>query len=240
MRKNWTEDEIEFLKACIEMGWLHKDIANELGRTSSSINNKAKKLELKSQYYWSISEILVLKTCLKDGWSYREVGIELHKNTPCIKEKASSLNLHSNVTNAMFKLKAKDIETRLEDRKLKILDKYINKRTKIRFKCLICNNIWKVAPDNIFKKFDKGSGCPKCAKHGFKDSKLAVTYCIYFKEFDLYKIGVSNNYKIRLGQFGYKPEIIFIREFIFLLLFFFSVFKIEKRNRDVFRISLFL
>jgi len=30
MRKSWEEDEIEFLTACIEAGWIHKDIALEL------------------------------------------------------------------------------------------------------------------------------------------------------------------------------------------------------------------
>ena len=42
---------------------------------------------------------------------------------------------------------------------IEALDKYIKSHEKIRFKCLICENIWSATPANILS----GYGCPKCA-----------------------------------------------------------------------------
>lgn len=40
------------------------------------------------------------------------------------------------------------------------LEKYINSKTKISFKCNECSYVWKTTPGSIFS----GSGCPNCAK----------------------------------------------------------------------------
>ena len=44
MRKEWTKDEEELLKAFIDNGWLYQDIANELCRSIQSIKHKASRL----------------------------------------------------------------------------------------------------------------------------------------------------------------------------------------------------
>ena len=46
----WKEDEIELLAVFIEAGYTHKEIANELGRTESSIRSKASILGIKNKY----------------------------------------------------------------------------------------------------------------------------------------------------------------------------------------------
>ena len=42
--------------------------------------------------------------------------------------------------------------------KIEVLEKYIDAKTKIKYKCDICNNIWEATPNQILR----GSGCPKC------------------------------------------------------------------------------
>lgn len=44
----------------------------------------------------------------------------------------------------------------------KRLENVINKRTKIEFQCLVCDNIWKTIPELILR----GCGCPVCNKPG--------------------------------------------------------------------------
>lgn len=39
------------------------------------------------------------------------------------------------------------------------IEEYINTRTKIEHKCLVCGCVWKTTPDNILQ----GCGCPNCA-----------------------------------------------------------------------------
>lgn len=39
------------------------------------------------------------------------------------------------------------------------LDKYINMKTKIKFKCLTCKHIWQTTPSHVLR----GQGCPECA-----------------------------------------------------------------------------
>lgn len=43
---------------------------------------------------------------------------------------------------------------------IKIVDRYINSRTKVECKCSICGCVWNVLPSNLLK----GRGCPDCAK----------------------------------------------------------------------------
>ena len=45
----WTEDEINLLNIWLEQGWTHNDIGNELGRTASSVEHKALRLNLHSK-----------------------------------------------------------------------------------------------------------------------------------------------------------------------------------------------
>ena len=53
----------------------------------------------------------------------------------------------------------KEFVSQISTRNLVALDQYINKRTKIRFKCLLDGHIWMALPGEILR----GGGCPKCA-----------------------------------------------------------------------------
>ena len=218
-RKLWSEDEDEFLKACIEAGWYHKEIALELDRTVGSIQGRTGNLNIKSNNFkaYTNKEVDVILEdrnlvrlenyinnstkikfkCLKCSniWKAQPSNIFYGKGCPSC---ANNLIL----TN-------KEFDKKLINRSIKRIDNYIDSHTKINFKCLACNNIWDSIPTNILS----GRGCPNCAIYGFKENKPAVTYCIYFKELDLYKVGITNNFISRMKQFGYKPEIIFVREF---------------------------
>ena len=60
--------------------------------------------------------------------------------------------------------KVKNIETyknevRRIDNTIEVVGEYVNARTPILHKCLICENEWYTIPDSILS----GSGCPKCA-----------------------------------------------------------------------------
>lgn len=44
-----------------------------------------------------------------------------------------------------------------------ILGKYINRNTKVKVRCNICNTIWEALPDTLLSK-NKSTGCPTCCK----------------------------------------------------------------------------
>ena len=73
------------------------------------------------------------------------------------------------------------------------LEKYYDSYTKIKFKCKVCNNIWKANPLNILY----GNGCPKCNKSNGERciEKILEDYNIKFvpqKTFDKL-IGLGGN-----------------------------------------------
>ena len=76
----WEEDDIEFLIACVDAGWAHKDIATELDRNYNSIQNKASRLAL------------VSKNILKK--STEEYKVQLPKN---IKVLESYIGAHNKI-----------------------------------------------------------------------------------------------------------------------------------------------
>ena len=60
----------------------------------------------------------------------------------------------------------------LKGRNIVCLEKYINNKTKILHKCLICGNTWKAIPNNILS----GYGCPHCnSSKGEKAIKIFLT-----------------------------------------------------------------
>ena len=49
-------------------------------------------------------------------------------------------------------------ELKLKNNNLEVLGEYINAKTPILHRCLICENEWEVTPDSVLR----GTGCPKC------------------------------------------------------------------------------
>lgn len=58
------------------------------------------------------------------------------------------------------RLTQKDYLEELRDRKIKVLGLYVNRKTKVLHRCLVCTYEWEAIPDNVGRK---GSGCPACA-----------------------------------------------------------------------------
>jgi len=215
MRKEYTNDEIDFMSIALEQGWTHKEIANELNRTAGAIKAKASKLELRSlnnkkkttEEYKDLLpiDIIVLESYINDGTKI------LHKHSCGFEWLALPNNIlagHGCTKCGGTKKKTHEEYQSQVPNDIELLEEYINDRTKILHKH-ICGFEWTITPSDI----NSGRGCPACAISGFQPQEPAVTYLVYFPEHDLYKIGISNNYLRRFKQFGSKPEIIFIREF---------------------------
>jgi len=211
----WEEDEIDFMRVALEEGWTHKDIANELSRTSIAIKTKASRLALISKnnqkkttedYKKQLPEDIIV------------LEVYINKNTKILHEHSCGFIWDVAPTNVLAghncpncagnakKTTAEYIKQMPDN--IILLDEYINTHTRIKHKHS-CGFIWNTSPHSILE----GKGCPSCAAGGFKDDISAVTYCVYFPEYDLYKFGISNNFLQRFKQFGSIPEIIFIREF---------------------------
>jgi len=220
--KKWTDDNIEELRSLVAEGLTAKLIAIKIGRTNNSVHNKCHRLGIKSKNYSGIiltneivderlkdrnitrigtvinarSFIKVKCNICKDIWSPVLGGLLNGKGCPTCADLKP-------LTNEI-------INERLKDRNIFIVDEYIDSFTKVDFLCDICEDIFNTTPNHILYH---NSGCPSCAEYGFKLNHPAVTYCIYFNDLNLYKIGITGDYKTRFAHFGYKPEIIFLRKF---------------------------
>lgn len=69
-------------------------------------------------------------------------------------------------------------DNRIIYKKILRIDNIINVKTKIKFLCLICNNIWEAIPSNIMR----GVGCPICAKEKTRKSVNEKLIKIYLKD----------------------------------------------------------
>jgi DNA-directed RNA polymerase subunit M/transcription elongation factor TFIIS len=91
------------------------------------------------------------------------------------------------------KLSNEILDVRLKNRNIQRIDNYINNRTKIQFKCLICNNIWNAKPNNIL---DNNQICPKCAIGKSEKNIYDLIYKINkFSNFHHHKLIIINNKK---------------------------------------------
>ena len=225
----WTEEEIELLAIFIEQGYTHQDIANELGRTVSAVKNKTASLKLvslnnkKKSTEQFISEMKSInpdieilgeyvnnKTkikckCLIDGYVWYPIPSTLLGNIGCPR-----------CSNKEVKNTKQFIEEiKIINPNIKILGEYINSKTKIRVKCLICGNIWEIVPNHLLRK----RGCPVCAKRNHGGSYQRMTkaeldnlgYPLYLYKVRLqyedeifYKFGLTMN-EDRSRYYNYKP-----------------------------------
>lgn len=71
-----------------------------------------------------------------------------------------------------------------------VLEDYINRHTKIKFKHNVCGNVYEVTPGT----FLRGSRCPTCATYGFNPIKPATLYYLEVQANGItaYKIGITN------------------------------------------------
>jgi hypothetical protein len=90
-------------------------------------------------------------------------------------------------------LSFEEVNTRLEkdNRTVRLVGEYKNCQTKTQFLCLVCDHRWNALPNKVLL----GTGCPACAKSGFKPEKPAWLYYIKIlhEGWYYYKIGITNN-----------------------------------------------
>jgi len=154
---------------------------------------------------WTEAELNDLKFMVEElNLPYYDIAEILGRTRLSIEKKCPRVGIISNYNK---KRNTEDYKLLLP-KDIQVLEEYINDKFKILHKHISCGHTWKVRPSGIIN----GNGCPLC-NTGFKIDKPASTYCIYFEELNLYKVGITNNIKIRMLGFGYKSEIIFIRDF---------------------------
>ena len=91
------------------------------------------------------------------------------------------------------RLTKEDIQERIKDRGIEIIDEYIKTESKTLFRC-INNHQWETLAHHILV----GKGCPMCAVSGFKSNIPAYSYLLDFGHF--IKFGISNRLKVRLSS----------------------------------------
>ena len=60
-----------------------------------------------------------------------------------------------------------EFKKELIGRNIELLDEYINNKIPIRFRCLVCGNIWEARPNNILSNY----GCPVCGRRKSAQSR---------------------------------------------------------------------
>ena len=87
----------------------------------------------------------------------------------------------------------------------KILDTYVDAKTKIKFKCLECDNVFKTTPTNILS----GRGCPECSKRKaiLKMRKSQKEFLKEVKEIHGDKYKIISKYKTNMDKVKIKCEI---------------------------------
>ena len=208
MAKRWTEEDEEFLKEWYPTEGA-KACAEILDRTVSAIKHKAEKLgirsnnsKLKTDKQYKL-EIPKEYTNLED---YKGSGTKItHKHLVCghewLARPADILSGYRRCPLCGGTKKLTNIEyiNRLQGTEYEALELYINTNTKILHKHTTCGSEWLVRPKQILR----GEGCPVCCNFNSN-----IIYFIYFPELDLYKIGITNNLKIRLKSITNKELII--------------------------------
>jgi hypothetical protein len=75
----------------------------------------------------------------------------------------------SNITTNEFKEKLLKVNSNIE-----VLGEYVDSKTHIEVKCMVCGNIWFSAPNNLLH----GHGCPACKAEKFRKSSSKAVQCI--------------------------------------------------------------
>ena len=101
----------------------------------------------------------------------------------------------------------------IKDCSVVVLEEYKGAKEKIKHQCQVCNHIWSVTPNNI----KRGHGCPACSNEQRYKNKPTWLYYIKIPNKNIYKIGVSMDYKGGTkGRYKNEPfEIEIVQEELF-------------------------
>jgi hypothetical protein len=161
---------------------------------------------------WDEEEIELLYIWIKDGWSCKEIANELDRTFNSVSHKLSNLKLRTGKNMGIKSHEQYVKELKEKCQTIIVLGKYINDKTKIVHKCLVCGTEYLCTPKTKLK----GYGHCRYINNGknIDIDKPGITYLVYFTDIDLYKIGItSRTTKIRNDKHGYKYEIILDRYF---------------------------
>ena len=153
---------------------------------------------------WSALEVEELTLGFEIGLSHEEIASILCRSVVAVGIKSSKLKLLSTYCR---KKSTEEYKESLPEG-LKVLEPYINTRTKILHEHS-CGYRWYIKPEHVIR----GVSCPICARTGFDSTKPGTVYCVYFEALGLYKVGITNNPNNRLRDFGYSVDVIFTRYF---------------------------
>lgn len=70
-----------------------------------------------------------------------------------------------NVQETRRREKGKQYLIECKKRKVKLLEPYQNMLSVVKHKCLVCNNDWKIKPNDVVNAKDSGNRCPVCASN---------------------------------------------------------------------------
>lgn len=103
----------------------------------------------------------------------------------------------------MSKITTKDFDKRVKDlgnKEYELLSEYINVKTKVTIRHLVCKNIYEVRPD----AFTSGQRCPKCFGNNRKTNKDLID--ILGDEYELLSEYINNKTKVKVKHLACKTE----------------------------------
>ena len=155
---------------------------------------------------WSKEEIEILEECYPiAGKKY--CSKKLNRSESSVKSKAQKLGIKFHNFKTENELKVLRYEKEAAVFKFKPLEEYKTATTKIWHKHVECGFELLADPNSIIQE---RTLCPRCRDN---ENKITFTYFIYFKELDLYKVGISFNPINRLKNFGVKPSLLAFKKY---------------------------
>jgi len=154
---------------------------------------------------WTKQDLKILAFGVSEGWTRSDISKMLKRTEAATSAKALKEGLLSkNKVRKTYEQYSNEIP-----KEFKVLEPYKNNRTSILHQHT-CGHTWKVRPSHILR----GSGCPKCTKHGFNPGKPAIAYLIHFYALGIYKIGITNrSVEARFKSEPQPYEILMVRRF---------------------------
>jgi len=157
---------------------------------------------------WTEKDIAILKEKVELGIEHKDIGIILNRTTYAVQNKVSRLKLKSK-NNTLKTEEQYDAELKIKNPTTVRIDDYINDKTLILHRCLICGIEYSCTPSA------KLQGRGHCGKSGGRipSNQPGSTYLVHFLNEDLYKIGItSKTIKQRMSNMP-EYEIILERHF---------------------------
>ena len=191
----WSKQEVEDLTLGVSLGLPYYDIAYILNRTEKAIRIKASKLNIHTDRYnyWKDSDVRIL---IKNYEVLGAVGckplLELDRPLKSIHKKAAKLGLSKVCVWSL---------SDIEYLKCNYTDKGAT----------YCSDFLGKSFHSVTRKAERLGLLS--SKKGKGHSEKAYCYLVYFKDLNLYKVGITDNLNRRLKEFGVFAEVIEFKHF---------------------------